>query len=185
MVTGEPGSGKTSLGLLLSDRLHVPFLSRDGVRGGLLATAGLWNNQMRSPAPREEAVETFVRMVETASQLGISAVLEFVVFRERAAALERLESVANCLVVKTMCADAGARADLRDRSDALLNRRSVLDALGYGSIDDYLLAPQREEVRSGMQTEFELPTLTVVTDDGYAPRLDEIVEWIVAQARRG
>jgi hypothetical protein len=35
-----------------------------------------------------------------------------------------------------------------------------------------------------MQTEFDLPTLVVRTDDGYDPHLDGIVDWIVDQTRR-
>jgi predicted kinase len=183
VVTGEPGSGKTSLGLQLAAALRVPFLSRDAVRGGLLATAGLWTGEGRALPDREEAVEATVQMVERSAELGVSAVLEFVVFRERREALRRLETAARCLVVRTECADATVRAEQRDRGDTLLQRRDVLRALGHDSIDDYLQAPQREIVRAGMVTEFDLPLLPVRTDDGYDPPLDEIVDWIVDRTR--
>lgn len=186
MVTGEPGSGKTSLGLQLASALVVPFLSRDDVRGGLYGTAGLWTNHIRSPLERDAAVETFLQIVETAAGLGVSAVLEIIVFRNRAETLERLEAVADCVVVLATAADAPNRADRRDRADPLLNRRSVLDALGHDSIEDYLQGPQREIVRAGMQTGFDLPLLTVQTDDGYDPPLTDIVDWIIdrTQARQ-
>jgi predicted kinase len=183
MVTGEPGSGKTSLALELSEALRVPFLSRDHVRGGLLATAGLWTNQLRDPGPREAAVEALVELVEAAARLGITAVLEFVVTAPRVEALRRIEAAGNCLVVLTVAADASARADRRDRRDPLLNRPDVLGALGHGSIDDYVRGPQRALVRAEMQSEFELPLLRVATDDGYDPSLDEIVDWIVERTR--
>ena len=46
MVTGEPGSGKSTLGRQLAEALHVPYLSRDDVRWGLRASASLWTNDM-------------------------------------------------------------------------------------------------------------------------------------------
>ncbi len=186
MVTGAPGSGKTTLGLELSRALRLPFLSRDHVRGGMLATAGLWTNEVRSPAPREIAVEAFVQLVEGAAGLGISAVIEFVVFRDRVEALERLVAAAGVLVIHAQCEDAAARADRRDLVDPLLNRPTVLAALGHASVDAFLRATvdQRDIVRNGMQNEFALPTLTVRTDDGYDPQLPEILDWIVEQTRR-
>jgi predicted kinase len=184
VVTGEPGSGKTSLGLQLAAALRVPFLSRDAVRGGLLATAGLWTDEGRPLPERESAVEALLQIVERTAALGVSAVLEFVVFRDRRAALRRLEAAARCLVVRTECTGAAARAEQRDREDALLQRPQVLRALGHSSIDDYLRAPQREIVRAGMVTEFELPMLPVRTDDGYDPPLGGIVDWVIERTRQ-
>lgn len=183
LVTGEPGSGKTSLGRELSAALRLPFLSRDDVRAGLLATAGLWTGELQSDHQREAAVEAFVQIVETAARVGVSAVLEFLVLPDRLHALERLEAVGDCVVVQTSCVDAQSRADDRDRADPLLNRRAVLDALGHDSIEDYIRAPQRQFVRDGMKTAFDLPLLNVRTDDGYDPPLTDIIEWIIDQRR--
>ena len=44
LLTGEPGSGKTTLGLELSQAMRLPFVSRDQVRGGLFASAGAWTD---------------------------------------------------------------------------------------------------------------------------------------------
>lgn len=186
MVTGEPGSGKTTLGLELSRTLRVPFLSRDQARGGLLATAGLWTNQGGQPPPREAAVEAFAEIVERTAAVGVSAVIEFVVFGDRVAALDRLQSVANVVVVRTECVAAPERARQRDLNDPLLNRKSVLDALGFASVGEYLEAnaEQGDLVRSTMMRDFDLPLLRVATDDGYDPSLETIVDWIVDQTRR-
>ncbi len=184
VVTGEPGSGKTSLGRLLSGALRVPFLSRDDVRGGLLATAGLWTNEGRLAPRREEAVEVFVQIVEKLAVLGVSVVVEFVVLPDRLEAFERIVAVADCVVIRTTCTNAAARADRRDRADPFLNRREVLDALGHESIDDYVAAPQRRIVRDGIKTDFELPVLDVRTDEGYDAALPEMVDWIIDQRVR-
>ena len=184
MVTGEPGSGKTSLGSQLATVLRVPFFSRDHVRGGLLATAGMWTNQLRDPPPREAAVATLVEVVETAASRGVTSVLEFVVTPQRLEALRRLEEAANLLVILTHCRDAATRAELRDRADPLLRRPDVMAALGHGSIDEYLSVPEREVIRTTMLTDFDLPLLRVATDDGYVPDVAQVVDWIMDQTRR-
>src|SRR5262245_14385242 len=78
VVTGEPGSGKSTLGRELSRVLRLPFLSRDDVRGGLLATDGLWTGRLQAASSREAAVATFVQIVETMAGLGVSAVVEYI-----------------------------------------------------------------------------------------------------------
>ena len=179
MVTGEPGSGKTTLGHRLSTTLRVPFLSRDHVRGGLLATGGLWTDQLREPSTRDAALEAFVQVVETVGRLGITAIIEFVVTPERVHGLRRIEAVARCLVIHTTSTTAAARADERDLRDPLLSRREVLDALEYESIEHYVSDPERARLRAAMLTDFEFPTLRVATDDGYDPPLEQIVDWLI------
>jgi riboflavin biosynthesis pyrimidine reductase len=34
-------------------------------------------------------------------------------------------------------------------------------------------------VAAGMTVDFDLPTLTVRTDDGYYPALDQVVDWVI------
>lgn len=184
IVTGEPGSGKTSLGLRLAAALRAPFLSRDAVRGGLLATAGLWTSQLHDPPPREAAVDTLIEVVETMARLGVTLVLEFVVTPSRLDALRRLEAAANCVVIITVASDPAARAAHRDRTDPFLSRPGVLAALGHRSLDDYIDAPEREAIRTSMQDEFELSLVRVCTDHGYEPGLDEIVEWVIDHTRQ-
>jgi hypothetical protein len=186
MVTGEPGSGKTSLGLALAGALRVPFVSRDHVRGGLLATAGLWGGALvgATRPPREVAVDAFVEILEVAAGRGVTVVAEFLVTPQRVEAMRRLEAAFDCVVLLTSADDARARADRRDRNDPLLNRPEVLDALGYRSIDEYVAAPERERVRLEMQIDVALPLLRVATDEGYEPALDGIVGWVIEQQTR-
>jgi hypothetical protein len=184
MVTGEPGSGKSTLGRELAGALRIPYLSRDDVRWGLYATAGLLSNDMQIAPQRDAAVETFLQVVEHAAGLGVSAVLEFIVFHDRPEALARLEAVADCLVILTEASDGPGRANRRDLGDALLNRRSVLDALGFTSVEAYVGGPQKDVVRSAMRVDFDLPLLTVRTDDGFDPPLADIVDWVIDQTMK-
>ncbi len=138
---------------------------------------------MRPAQQRDDAVEAFLQVVEKTAGLGVSAVLEFIVFRDRPESLARLEKVADCFVVFAVAGEAGSRADRRDLADPLLNRRSVLDALGHGSVESYTEGRGREIVRAGMRTDFNLPLLTVRTDDGYDPPLAQVVDWVINQTR--
>ena len=180
VVTGEPGSGKSTLGRALAAELHLPYLSRDDVRWGLRATAGLWTNNMTEDVDRRNAVESFLHLIETAAQLGVTAVLEYMVFTSNPETLDRLHAVANCLVVLTESRNSDGRASHRDRQDLLLRRPEVLAALGHESIGDYLSGSGRETARSPMIRDFDLPTLRVRTDDGYEPPMRAIVDWVVA-----
>jgi predicted kinase len=185
LVTGEPGAGKSTLGRQLAGALRILYLSRDDVRWGLYATAGVWTDDVRVVPGRDDAVEAFLELIEKAAALGISAVLEIIVFRDRPETLARLRALADCLVVVATAADAADRADRRDRADPLLNRRPVLDALGHPSVESYIAGAGRDSVLAGMTTDLDLPILTVRTDDGYDPPLDRIVEWVIERTSEG
>lgn len=180
LLTGEPGSGKTTLGLLLSRELRIPFVARDDVRGGLFFTDGAWTDRPRSVPTPDEAVEALLRIVETTAGLGVSCVVEYVIRRERPADLVRIEAVAECLVVRTWCADALTRCTDRDAADPLLNRQPVLDVLGYDTVLDRRTSASARvrAVANEMETVFDLPTLGVNTDDGYTPSLECIIGFV-------
>jgi len=183
LITGEPGSGKSVLGATLSRALRVPFIARDDVRGGLFFTAGAWSPQPRSVPTPDEAVETFLRIVESTVGLGVSCIVEYVVRQGRPDDLQRIAAAtgAGCRVLHTSCRDAPKRLARRIASDRLLNRRPVLDALGYTTIDEHTndATARMRSVTDQMQTDFDLPVLKVDTDDGYEPGLDLIIDFLI------
>jgi predicted kinase len=180
LITGEPGSGKSTLGGELARALRIPFLARDDVRGGLFFTQGSWTDAPGELPSSDEAVDALLRLVETAARLGVSLVVEYVVRRGRPGELERLTAIADCVVLVTSCADARTRFVQRSLDDRLLNRPAVLDALGYPSIEAHAAdaAVRMDAVRNEMRTELDLPRLHVGTDDGYAPALDQLIEFV-------
>lgn len=183
VVTGQPGSGKTTLGRALAAALRVPFLARDEIRGGMVASAGLWSGRLDGAPPREDAIAVLVEVVETLTSHGVSAVLELVVTPERRAAFRRIEAVADAVVVHTTARNSAERAGARDRQDSMLNRPEVLRALGHESIDGYLAGPERRRIATEAQTDLGAPLLEVVTDDGFDPPLEDVVEWVIDQVR--
>lgn len=180
LITGLPGSGKSTLGIELAGALRVPFLARDDVRGGLFFSEGSWTGHPRRVPQSEQAVEALLRTVETMARLGVSCVVEYVIRRDRAHDIERLTAVAHCVVLITESSDAHERVVRRNLADRLLNREEVLDLLGYASIEEHTSDAVRrmEQVGEEMQIEFDLPTLRIDTDHDLEPRLETIIEFI-------
>jgi predicted kinase len=181
VVTGAPGSGKSTLGTELSRVLRMPFITRDDVRGGLFFTAGAWSARPRRVPPSEESVEALLRIVEATASLGVSCIVEYVVRQHRPADIQRLSSVADCVVVLAECRDHIERFASRNRAVRLLNRQPVLDALGYATIIEHTsdAVARMRSVADAMRVDFRLPTLMVNTDDGYEPGLDAIVDFVI------
>jgi predicted kinase len=187
LITGAPGSGKTTLGLALSRALQIPFLARDDVRRGLFFTAGAWSDHPGQVPTSEESAETLLRILERTASLGVSCVVEYVVRQERHDELERITASGDCVVLVTECDRAIERFADRHRGDRLINRQPVLDTLCYATIEDHTAdaVTRMQSVTSQMRTAFDLPVLTVRTDgDGYDPELDEILDFVTAGRAR-
>ena len=185
LLTGAPGSGKSTLGSELARSLRIPFIARDDVRGGLFFTDGAWTPNPRRVPTSDEAVETLLRMVESTAGLGVSCIVEYVVRRGRPGDWARITAAADCVVLLTTCRDAMSRFTHREMNDALLNRRPVLEALGHASIEDHTTraVSRMESVVDDMRTDFDVPVLQVATDQGYQPSLDQIIEFIGGDQR--
>jgi predicted kinase len=181
LVTGAPGSGKTTLGRQLGAELRVPFLGRDDVRGGLLLTAGAWGDRLDHVPSGEDAVDAFLSIVETTLAAGVSCVAEYVVRTGRPRDLDRLAAAGEVVVVVTAASGTETRLRRRNAADRLIANRAVLDALGTSSVEEHTdaMIDRMRTVESEMRTEFPTPTLHVDTTDGYRPDLDAIVDFAV------
>lgn len=185
LVTGAPGSGKSTLGAELARSLRIPFVARDDVRGGLFFTDGGWTSNPRRVPTSDEAVETLLRMIETTAGLGVSCIVEYVIRQGRPHDWARITAAADCVVLMTTCRDAMSRFTHRARNDALLNRQPVLDALGQASIEDHTTeaVSRMESVTDEMRTDVDVPMLQVATDQEYQPGLDQIIDFVVSDHR--
>ncbi len=179
MLTGRPGSGKSTLGRELSQRLRLPFLARDDVRGGLLFSAGAWSESVERIPSAEEAVELFLRTVEALTEGGASCVVEYVVRANRPADLERLMAAGDCVAIKLHSERAEARMVERNRHDPLIANQALLVAAGFDSVEAHTTAAiaRMQQVERDMRVHFPFPLLHVDTTDGYVPPLDAVVEF--------
>jgi hypothetical protein len=166
LLVCEPGSGKSTLGRALGAALHVPFLARDDVRRGRFLTAGAWDDATA-------ATDAFLDVLETMAGLGITCVAEYVVRAAEPEPLRRITTAADCVVVRTVCADAPSRRARRDCADPLLQR--------MGADAEVVRATRMQAVTDAMQLDFgDLPTLVVDTTDGYDPPLEAIVAFALS-----
>ncbi len=180
LITGEPGSGKSTLGAKLSLALEFPSSPETMCEVACSSQPEPGPHGREAARPPHEAGETFLRMVESTVGLGVSCIVEYIVRQGRPGDLQRMAAAADCRVLRTWCRDTPQRLARRDTSARLLNQRPVLDALGYSSIDEHTsdaLARMRS-VTDEMQTDFELPVLNVNTDAGYEPGLDVVIDFL-------
>lgn len=183
LVTGAPGSGKTTLSETLSETLRLPCLSRDRFRTGLFFALGGWSEEPERVPSRKESIDVFLEAVEMLVARRVSVVADYVLPREGFPKGCRIPHIAECVIVETSTPVATDRYLNRLRDDPFFNRPAVLRALGHSSIEDALAE------RSAGASEFgprlfdvgntDLRTLTVDTTDGYVPRFEEIVEFVL------
>ena len=180
LITGRPGSGKTTLARELSQKLRLPFIARDDVRGGLLFSAGAWSESVERIPSGEEAVSLFLELVELLARGGASCVVEYVVRRNRTEDLSRLMAAGDCVAIMTQCDQALDRFADRNRHDPLIANKSLLAAAGYDSVDAHTThaLERMRRVEREMLLQFPFPTLRVDTTDGYDPRLSEVLEFV-------
>jgi len=183
LVTGAPGSGKTTLSKTLAETLRLPWLSRDRFRTGLFFALGGWSDEPEAVPSREESIEVFFEAVETLLARRVSVVADYVLLREGFPRCSRIPDLAECVIVETSTPVATERYLNRLRDDPFLNRAAVLRALGHSSIEDALA-----ERAAGASTfgphlfdvgKSDLRTLTVDTTDGYVPGLDDIFAFVL------
>ncbi len=145
-------------------------------------TAGAWSDQLERIPSGDEAVETFLGVVESLLANGVSCVVEYVVRRHRPDDFDRIAALGDCVVVVTSCNDPMERLRERNLSDRLVSSPAVLQAAGFSSIEQHTEAvvARMHSVTDEMRVSFPAPVLNVDTDDGYRPSLDDITAFVTA-----
>ena len=170
VVTGRPGSGKTTLTRGLSRAVRCPAVCRDEIREGLVNTTGV-------PArPGDDAArQVFEAFFDTVGLLvgrRITIVAE-AAFQHRlwAAKLEALRAAADVRIVVCEVDPLLARARDLERGSADPGR-----VWFHGDPAVQAAREGRELPIAGYEPpRLDVPTLRVDTSDGYRPGLDAIV----------
>jgi predicted kinase len=169
LVTGAPGSGKTTLAHELAAAIPCPAICRDEIKDGLVHT----QSPVPDPNDRDLAWRTYELFFGLARYLvdgSVSAVFE-AAFQHTlwAKGLEPLLGKADIRIVRCQVDAAVAHARILRRvgepGRAAHDDRAFLARVDAGEVALAAWEPLRLDV----------PTLVVDTTDGYAPPLQTIV----------
>lgn len=175
IVTGRPGSGKTTLAKALGQRLWTPVISRDELKSGYVNTFGVRHDQL--PAQTGALVTNFFFDIVHQYLLNKVSIIVEAAFQhaEWETRLPRLKEVARLAIV--LCNVDPERAAARHLARGLADpdrtfyhsdkRVAIFKETGVIAPPGSYIAPQ-----------FDLPTIIVSTEDVYSPSVEDIVQQI-------
>lgn len=167
-ISGAPGSGKTTLGRVLSDQLYIPQVSSDLIHGGVALANP---NHDRKATLKNVFVPTIVQMVEK----GVSVVVDHVLLSgvSEADIIDRLRPHAEIINIHTQCVNPLERYRERvntSKLPSIVKRREHLLSL----MDMHLANLDK----TSAPLDLDVPSLVVTTDDGYDPTIDDIIAFL-------
>jgi predicted kinase len=174
VVSGPPGTGKTTLAHKIGHLVGCPAICRDEIKEGMVhATPGF------VPGPADElamrTLPTFFSVLELLLKAGVTTVAE-AAFQDRLwrPGLEPLRNLAQLRIVHcTVDADLAFNRNLQRSAEDPL-RRAHLDPESRGTAE-YI---QRHSAFDRVSV--DAPWIEIDTTDGYRPGLEQIVAFINA-----
>ena len=174
VISGAPGSGKTTLGWELSRALHVPLVSRDDIKTGLHVTH-------RSDDPAEvwrfsdAAFELFFAIATEYVKAGVSIVVEAAYHAGRSEpALAALGEFGTPVHIHVTTPREVSLRRYRERAEA---------GQRHPAHNDLQFATEMESGRkdtSVYRLVLPAPTLAVDGSDGWVPDLEQITAFVAA-----
>lgn len=175
IVTGRPGSGKTTLSKKLAERLYLPLISRDAIKEGYVNSYGIKHNQLPSDT-NEHVSKFFFEMVVQHLAANVSVVIEAAfqhkLWSENIDPIKQLSElfVVICKVDEQLAAQRHLQRGLDDpRREFFHGDQQVTIYKETG-----VMAPP--EVYSVLH--LDAPTIEVSTEREYSPSLDDLLNFL-------
>lgn len=170
MISGAPGSGKTTLGALIADRLRIQHIDRDFVANGLRLTVQLGG----PPKLVQRAPATAWGALEHLTAAGVSVVFSGTMYRgEMDQSVRRLRDFATVVNVHLTASDPTARWIAKQRAQG--TDEALISELLEGRI-------QRLGGAISDPVDYGCSRIDVRTDDGYDPDPDALLKMILDAA---
>lgn len=173
VVSGGPGTGKTTLAHELARALGCPAIIRDEIKQGLVMSTPGYRSGGDDPL-NYPTLNAFFDTLKVLLQAGVTVVAE-AAFQDRLwrPNLEPLTGLAHLRVIQCTTAAAVAHDRITQRAKKDAHRaahgdQELLDAIATGE----------HSLESFVPISLDVPMLTVDTSDGYSPDLQDIAAFI-------
>ena len=182
IVTGRPGSGKTSLSKRLAERLWMPVISRDEIKEGYVNTHGVKHDQL--PPDTNGVVSNFFFEIVNQYLAGkISIVIE-AAFQHRVWEPRMPKILELCTPFIVVCSVDGMVAAKRHLQRGLDDPNREFYH-GDKRVEIYRKTGEMSPPDDYTAPDFNVPTVHVSTEGQYSPSIDDIVQRIRLLAGRG
>jgi predicted kinase len=174
VVSGPPGSGKTTLAHAIARQVPCPTICRDEIKEGLVHAGG-GDEPGRGNSVSPLVFEAFFGVLRLLLSAGVTVVAE-AAFQDKLwrSGLEPLLEITDIRVVHCVVDPALARARIARRlADQVATRASHLDRELLEALDSGKLSLESFEPISLLA-----PSLRVDTTDGYDPDLDHVIDFV-------
>ena len=175
VVSGPPGSGKTTLAHAIAQALPCPAICRDEIKEGMVHAQGPGFQGRHGDPLTQRTLPLFFEVVRVLIEAGVTVVAEAAFQAPRwTPELEPLSGLAQLRIIRCNVA-ASVSFERAARRAADSQRR--LEAHGDSTLGQGI-ADWEQAFGSFEHISMQAPSLEVDTTDGYNPALDAIVDFI-------
>jgi tRNA uridine 5-carbamoylmethylation protein Kti12 len=168
LISGAPGSGKTTLGRHLADALSVPHVNKDRIR------EGLWLTDPSIARDGHRIWGIWMSSLQLLLAAGASVVVDQTLYRGQSEAdlCSQLLPLGRTVNVHTRSALADSRWRAKLSDDPRWEPEQLLQLFAKAESNAPLWTDPLD---------LGCPRIEVNTTDGYDPSIRELVDWIMAQ----